>query len=103
MRGFATALLVAQSVAVQVRLEDGHVDATDDYMLPCLEMAEMDRPDYCNELENVRGDFEIKIDNLRGELVAHTGDTTIHSSTSSVDLPGDSESSSTDHSSSDSH
>ena len=73
----------------------------DDLVLACLALDP--KPDYCDSLELVRADFETKVETLRTDLVAHTGDTTIHSSTSSVDLPGDSESSSTDNSSSDSH
>ena len=101
MRVFATALLVVSTIAAELR----QADPSDDIDLACL--ADVDgsgvpNAAHCLELEDVRLDFEGKFEQLRFDFDNHAGDTTIHSSTSSVDLPGDSASSSTDDSSSDS-
>ena len=55
----------------------------DDLVLACLVLDP--KPDYCDDLELVRADFETKVETLRTNLDAHIGDTTVHSSTSSVD------------------
>ena len=84
MRPFATALLVAQTLAISV----GQVDETaDDYVLTCLtDVAGLPDPDFCTPLEAVRADFEGKIETIRNNFDTHVADDAIHSSSTSDDL-----------------
>ena len=104
MRPFAIALLLGQTLAVSVGVQD---ETLDDYVLDCLtDMAGLPDPDFCTPLEAVRADFEGKIETIRNNFNTHVADDAIHSSSTSDDLvvvDSDSSSSSSSHSHSHSH
>ena len=106
MRPFATALLLAQTLAISVGVTD---ETLDDYTLACLADVTAGNPpdpNYCTPLEEVRADFEGKIETIRNNFNTHVADDAIHSSSTSdavVVVDSDSSSSSSSHSHSHSH
>ena len=74
MRPFATALLLAQTLAASVEQTPTVGDTSDDYMLACLDLMTPPDPDYCTPLNEIRADFELKIETVRDAFNAHVAD-----------------------------